>query len=721
MNKFDLTHLAWPLARLPEAVAALAHHQGAKSPLAELAAPSPLASTDEALLNQWLTSAAGSYRLDFEPVHATFGGVAVLVGRAGPALLRLDNPGVDLSEPSFFVLLAKGRRTVQLLGPDRTLTRLSVTALAQALRASLAAPLIADVEQLLTQAQVPVQRRLKARQAILQERLGTKLIQGGWLLRRSPGASVLQQVWEAGLWHDMATFIGAYIVQYVLWLAAWAMIGRAAFQGRSEPSWLWAWSLLLLTILPFRLLATWAQGRFGVRAGMRLKARLLYGVLRLAPDEVRQQGFGQFLGRVVESDAVETLALNGGFLTLVAAIELLVVLPILGAGAGGSLHLLLLLLWSGFAVYLGWHFLQQRQDWTKLRLTMTHDLVEQMVGQRTRLAQTRRAQWHTGEDQALTHYLTQSIKVDRAAVNLITLVGRGWLVLGLAGMAPAFVNGHASIATLAVGLGGVVLARQAFDRLGQGFIQLAGAVIAWRQVAALFHAAATDLMQPPLLTLSQSTNGIDNQAQANHEPRILLQGHNLRFRYDARSEPVLSGCSLQIAPGERILLTGSSGGGKSTLAALLAGLRQPESGLLLLDGFDWQTLGPIGWRQRVAAAPQFHENHVLTETFAFNLLLGRRWPPQPSDLQEAEVLCHELGLGPLLERMPAGLLQMVGESGWQLSHGERSRLYLARALLQGGDLVILDESFAALDPENLQRALQSVLRRAKTLLVIAHP
>ena len=60
--------------------------------------------------------------------------------------------------------------------------------------------------------------------------------------------------------------------------------------------------------------------------------------------------------------------------------------------------------------------------------------------------------------------------------------------------------------------------------------------------------------------------------------------------------------------------------------------------------------------------------------------------------------------------MPAGMLQMVGETGWQLSHGERSRLYIARALLQDAELVVLDESFAALDPENLQRARLSSKR-----------
>jgi ATP-binding cassette subfamily B protein len=64
---------------------------------------------------------------------------------------------------------------------------------------------------------------------------------------------------------------------------------------------------------------------------------------------------------------------------------------------------------------------------------------------------------------------------------------------------------------------------------------------------------------------------------------------------------------------------------------------------------------------------------------------------------------------------------MVGETGWQLSHGERSRLCIARALLHNADLVVLDESFAALDPENLQRALRCVQERAGTLLIITHP
>ena len=90
-------------------------------------------------------------------------------------------------------------------------------------------------------------------------------------------------------------------------------------------------------------------------------------------------------------------------------------------------------------------------------------------------------------------------------------------------------------------------------------------------------------------------------------------------------------------------------------------------------------------------------------------------------MSEAEAVCRELGLGDVLDRMPSGLLQMVGETGWQLSHGERSRLYMARALLQDADVLIFDESFAALDPDTLERAFACVLSRTKALVVIAHP
>jgi ATP-binding cassette subfamily B protein len=200
----------------------------------------------------------------------------------------------------------------------------------------------------------------------------------------------------------------------------------------------------------------------------------------------------------------------------------------------------------------------------------------------------------------------------------------------------------------------------------------------------------------------------------------LIEAESLTYRYDAQGDAVLKDASIRIRHGERLLVEGPSGGGKSTLASLLVGLRQPNSGLLLLDGLDRHTLGEA-WHEFATEAPQFHENHILSGTIGFNLLMGRNWPATDAELQEAADLCEELGLGDLLRRMPAGMMQTVGETGWQLSHGERSRIFLARALLQDAQLTVLDESFGALDPETLEACLNCAFRRAKTLIVIAHP
>jgi ATP-binding cassette subfamily B protein len=202
--------------------------------------------------------------------------------------------------------------------------------------------------------------------------------------------------------------------------------------------------------------------------------------------------------------------------------------------------------------------------------------------------------------------------------------------------------------------------------------------------------------------------------------RKLIDASEVVFRYRPESRAILRGLDLTVYQGERILLEGGSGGGKSTLAALLTGLRIPESGLLLLNGLDRPTLGS-SWHQLATEAPQFHENHLLAGSLAFNLLMGRNWPPSAEDLTKAQALCVDLGLGGLLDRMPAGLMQQVGETGWQLSHGERSRVFLARALLQNAQLTILDESFAALDPATLKACLKCAVAHASTLMVIAHP
>ncbi|MFP2933339.1 ATP-binding cassette domain-containing protein [Pyxidicoccus sp. 3LG] len=203
--------------------------------------------------------------------------------------------------------------------------------------------------------------------------------------------------------------------------------------------------------------------------------------------------------------------------------------------------------------------------------------------------------------------------------------------------------------------------------------------------------------------------------------QALLEVRDLTFRHPGAPRAVLEGASLVVRNGDRVLLEGPSGSGKSTLASILTGLRGQGSGVVLLGGLDMATWTTDGWGAQIAGAPQFHENHVVSGTLAMNVLLGRSWPHNADDLVQAREICEELGLGELLERMPSGLFQMVGERGWQLSHGEQSRIFVARALLQRVRVVVLDEAFGALDPVTMRKVMACVEARAPTLIVIAHP
>jgi ATP-binding cassette subfamily B protein len=398
-------------------------------------------------------------------------------------------------------------------------------------------------------------------------------------------------------------------------------------------------------------------------------------------------------------------------------VELALAAWVLAIGVGGTMHVLLLLGWLAVTLWLSWKYISRMKSWTLTRLDMTHHLIERMVGHRTRLAQEWPDRRDEQEDQVIKDYLQVSRRMDTSGVSVFAGVPGGWGVIGLLGLAPAFISGTASPAGLAIAFGGLLLASRAFTGIAASVSALASALIAWHQVGPMFHAGAGAVTKEPFLGAAQTTDGNDG---AQSVPTKLIDASNLVFRYQPQGEPVLNGVDLSIYRGERLLLEGPSGGGKSTLASLLVGLRTADSGLLLLNGLDRHTLGG-NWHHLATEAPQFHENHILSGTLGFNLLMGRNWPASAEELDEAKQLCVALGLGDLLDHMPSGMMQMVGETGWQLSHGERSRIFLARALLQKSQFTIMDESFAALDPETLEQCLNCAFKHAKTLLVIAHP
>ena len=744
----DLDPYLWPLSSAESAIAALLHGHGLAESAAAgetsrhpLSLPGQLCAADpggqatqedadsDALqrrLDRWIELRAAALGAESESLGIPLAELQDALPRLGPALLLIEGSAGARG------LLALDRRG-RILDPQLRARRIAPAVLAERLAEPLVAPVRLDCEGLLLAAGIPDHRRDRARDALIHRRLGDQRVGGIWQLRRPPQAGLGRQLVAEGVAGSLAALLVAHTAHYTLLLGSWWLIGRGALEGHSDLGWIAAWALMLLSMIPLALIQSWHGGLAALRLGSVLKRRLLAGALALNPDELRTRGVGRLLAMVIEAEAVEGLALSSGLIAATALIDLGAAAWVLGQGAGAPALLALLALCVLLLIILARHYAVVRGLWTRERMSMTHALVERMVGHTTRLAQEAPGGWHQREDRSTAAYLRRSRELDRVATLVDIFARRGWIFVGFIGLGSALLSGPASTSLLAVTFGGLLLARTGFASLASGLSELIDLAIAWREVRPLVHAGARRPASPRLVRAEtrpaareerRSNPRADQtrlQTTPKTRPRSILDARALTYRYPGRERPALKSASLALAAGDRVLLQGPSGGGKSTFAAVLAGLRAPESGLLLVEGLDAQTHGELGWRERVAAAPQFHHNHVLTNTFAFNLLMGRRWPPTAEDLELGRSLCHELGLGPLLARMPAGMQQSVGETGWQLSHGERSRLFLARALLQDADLVILDESFAALDPDSQEMALTCAFRHARTLMVIAHP
>ena len=196
---------------------------------------------------------------------------------------------------------------------------------------------------------------------------------------------------------------------------------------------------------------------------------------------------------------------------------------------------------------------------------------------------------------------------------------------------------------------------------------------------------------------------------------IRLEGVCFRYRKE-HPEPVLDGVELTLPVRTTLALVGPSGGGKSTLADLLAGLLAADAGRVTVDGTPVEGASRRAWRGRVAYVPQ--ETFLLHDTVRANL----RWAAPEADDRALRRALRQAAAETFVDRLPEGLDTVVGERGVRLSGGERQRIALARALLQKPELLILDEATSALDREN-ERAIQAALDALHgdlTLVIIAH-
>jgi ATP-binding cassette, subfamily B, bacterial len=705
-EQMALAELLWPVDRLGQALYALARSAGL--PVTHVEESEPPVSLTGPELTAWVEAAAAVRDVQASPAAVPLADVESLVSTAAPLLLATDTS----SGPAFLAIADVRRGKASVIAPDLRRHRVRLAAVVERVRRPFEGQVAGGIDEAVNRMPISARARTRVRKALVDGRVGAQQFHGAYLIRLPVGSAIAAEARQMGFPARVGALILAHISYYVLFLASWWVLGRGLLDGSIERGWLWGWVLLLLTLVPLRLLTMWWQGTITISGCAWLRQRMLRGALRIDRGELRRAGPGQFFGLTVEAAALESMGLSGGVMAMLGLLELAVTAVVLFIGAG-AVPAALLVGWTGAVLAVAWVYLRRRATWTRKRVTMTDQLVQAMIGYRTRLAQQPESQRHAHEDESLHEYTESSRAMDRVYVWLAGAVSRGWLVIAVVGVLPMTVSA-ATPAEVAMTVGAVLLGYRALRRLASGLSALTGAAVAGHVVLPLVRAAAdADLPTPPIFAIRKPRDASRGDA-------AFVQARDIVHRYRAGDEPVLSGCSLTVGDGTRLLLEGASGSGKTTFASILAGLETPDSGLVLLNGLDRSVLRTAGWRSRVVLVPQPQDNYLLGATLAFNLLCGRQWPPRRADLVEAEQICRELGLGPLLERMPGGLQQIVGETGWQLSQGERARVFIARALLQKPDLLVLDESWGPLDPENAECAIRCITARAGAVIAIAH-
>lgn len=202
-----------------------------------------------------------------------------------------------------------------------------------------------------------------------------------------------------------------------------------------------------------------------------------------------------------------------------------------------------------------------------------------------------------------------------------------------------------------------------------------------------------------------------------HDARGDIEFDHVSFSYPGAERPALVDISFSIAAGQTVALVGSSGGGKTTISALIPRFYNPTSGQIRIDNVDIKELTLTNLRLNIALVSQ--DIVLFNDTVEANIAFGASKACSREEVIAAAQAAHAWDF---IQRLPEGIDTLIGEDGAKLSGGQRQRIAIARALLKNAPILILDEATSALDTESerqVQAAL-AVLMENRTTLVIAH-
>ena len=214
----------------------------------------------------------------------------------------------------------------------------------------------------------------------------------------------------------------------------------------------------------------------------------------------------------------------------------------------------------------------------------------------------------------------------------------------------------------------------------------------------------------PLLTKLANIKELPQSALSDEMTTIDFKGLQLKdVTFGYQNKTIIQNASLTVNRGDKILLTGRSGQGKSTLLKLMANIIHPNKGTVELVEPDGKAITP----QPDYFGEVNQDSNIFHDTLRFNLTLGRNF----SD-QEIERAIQKAGLTPLMQKI--GLEAVIKEDGTNLSGGEKKRIEIARAFLYNRNFLLIDEGTASLDPQTAHEIHELILSSNLTVVEIDH-
>ncbi|MFI6082991.1 ABC transporter ATP-binding protein [Streptomyces sp. NPDC051217] len=456
--------------------------------------------------------------------------------------------------------------------------------------------------------------------------------------------------------------------------------------------------------------STYLIGRLGADLLARLREHAVRAVLGMPSTRVEQVGRGDVLSRVGDDVAVLSRGIrtavptvfSAGVLVFIATVGMFGLDWRLGLAGAGAL--------PAYALALRWYLPRSAPLYRKQRVAQA-DRAQALISGLNGIDTVRAYRLEESVRETVTR---ESWRVRDLGIEVFRFFGR---FVGrenraeFIGLVLILVVGYALLEADAASLGEVSAAPLMFHRL---FTPL-GAIMFTFDEAQKSGASLTRLVGVLAEETEDRLVGDRSVASAESAPYpVTVEG--LTFSYPDTDEPVLRDVSLTIPAGGSLALVGATGAGKSTLAALIAGIGTPQAGSVRIGSHDLASLDEAGSRALVSILTQ--ETHVFSGPLADDLRLAA---PEATDAQLVDAL-RTVGAGGWAEGLPDGLNTLVGEGGERLDVTKVAQIALARLVLSRSPVVVLDESTAEAGSEGAAELERAVLAACsgRTTLFVAH-